>query len=133
MNNEAAVPSATDSTRSAIAHAKSVIGDAATRVQDKAADIGRSAGDALHAGRGVAADKLDDAALKIHDRAEQASELGHAAANRVGQAGRYVREHGAKEVMSDVEELVRTHPGKSLLVAVAVGFLAARAFRSNND
>jgi ElaB/YqjD/DUF883 family membrane-anchored ribosome-binding protein len=131
MQNESAIP-AVDSPRNVLSQAKAAISDAASRVQDKAADLGRSAGDALHTGRGVAADKLDNAALNLHERAEQASELGHAAANKVGVTARYVREHGVKEVVSDVEELVRAHPGKSLLVAAAVGFLAARALRSND-
>jgi ElaB/YqjD/DUF883 family membrane-anchored ribosome-binding protein len=132
MSNETAVPATNDSTGDKVAHAKGVFTDAAARVHDKVIDLGRSAGEKLHASRGAAADKLDDAALNLHDRAEQASELGHAAANRVGASARYIRDHGTKEIVADVEEIVRTHPGKSLLVAAVVGFLAARAFRSND-
>jgi hypothetical protein len=34
-------------------------------------------------------------------------------------------------MMADVEEVVKKNPGRSLLVAVAVGFLAGRALRHN--
>ena len=54
-------------------------------------------------------------------------------ADKVGETAKYVRSHGAKDILSDVEHFVRKNPGKSVIAAAAVGFLVDRALRSSSD
>ena len=135
MSLDNALSGAMDTTRDAISDAKSSIADASSRVQDKVSDLGRKASSKFDNGRLATADKLESAAETLHDRVNRFGEIGHETADRVDATARYVRKNGAKEMASDVGELVKAHPGKALLVAAAVGFLAARALRSsgNND
>ncbi len=105
--------------------------DATAKVQDKVSDLGRKASSKFEAGRLATADKLESAAETLHDRVNRFGEIGHDTADKVDATARYIRKNGAKEMASDVSELVKAHPGKALLVAAAVGFLAARAFRSS--
>jgi ElaB/YqjD/DUF883 family membrane-anchored ribosome-binding protein len=60
---------------------------------------------------------------------ETVSDLGHDGAKKVAVAARYMRDRRPKDVVADVEEVVRAHPAKALLAAAAVGFMAARVFR----
>jgi hypothetical protein len=57
------------------------------------------------------------------------SRAGHGTADKVGAGAQYVRSHGAKELVADIEGLVKRHPGKSLLVVAALGFMAGRALK----
>ncbi|RPI28266.1 MAG: hypothetical protein EHM61_05765 [Acidobacteria bacterium] len=41
----------------------------------------------------------------------------------------YLREHDFNDMQSDVENVVRRHPGKSLITALAAGFLLGQAIR----
>lgn len=129
MSTEHVMSGMAESARDAVSQAKTTMGDVAARVQSKAADLGHAAGEKLEAGRGMAADRLDGAAAGLHKGADRMSEMGHQAADGIGATATYLRDHGTREMMGDVEKLVRTHPGKSLLAAVAVGFLTARALR----
>lgn len=106
------------------------VSDSASHVKDKVSQLGHSAADRLHQTRVATADALDGAVGTLHHKADQVSELGHEGAAKVGVAARYIREHDSKDMLADVTELTKAHPGKALLVALAVGFLAARALRS---
>ncbi len=83
--------------------------------------------------RASVADALESVASRIHEKADTGSErvsgIGHGAAEKVEATAQYVREHGPREMMSDVEAFARKHPGKSLLAVAVVGFLAGRALR----
>lgn len=80
--------------------------------------------------RDSAASALDGAARKLHQGADSISHLAHETGNRIDASARYVRDHDAKQMLDDVRETVRAHPGKSLVAALAVGLLVGRAFRS---
>lgn len=80
--------------------------------------------------RDSAASALDGAARKLHQGADSLSHLGHETGNRIDASARYVREHDAQEMIDDVRDVVRAHPGKALLAALAVGLMVGRAFRS---
>ena len=53
----------------------------------------------------------------------------HDAADKVEATAQYVRQHDVQDMMADLENLVRRHPGQSLIAAAAVGFLLGRAFK----
>ena len=136
------MPNQTTSFRNPVADEPATIGeklsDTAAQVKDKVSDLGRTAADKIDENRDAAAGGLDKAASALHEKAEslpggeKVSNLAHATAERLSSTADYVREHDVKRMMADVETLVKNNPGPSLLAAVAVGFLVARAFSSND-
>jgi len=92
--------------------------------------------DAVDASRESAASSLDSAASEIRAKADalpggaQVSRFARRAADKIGGAAQYVREHDVKDVMSEVESFVKDHPTQALIGAVVVGFLAGRSMRS---
>jgi len=115
--------------RDAVASTKGAVSDLASRVGDAASDLSDSAREALHRGRLNTAKALDSAARGIDAGTDSVSRAGHGAADKVGASAQYVRSHGARELVSDIEALVKRHPGKSLLVVAALGFMAGRALK----
>ena len=114
------------------------ISDTATQVKDKVSDLGHTAADKIDENRDAAAGGLEKAASALHEKAaslpggEKVSSLAHATAEKLSSTADYVRGHDVKRMMGDVETLVKNNPGPSLLAAVAVGFLVARAFARND-
>ena len=110
-----------------------IMREAEEKVEAKLGNFRRSVEDR----RKATAASLATAAEKLHHTAdnlpgvERASELAHGAADRIGGAADYLRDHDTKAMVSGVEQFVRKHPGKSLAVAAVVGFLVARAFRED--
>jgi ElaB/YqjD/DUF883 family membrane-anchored ribosome-binding protein len=113
------------------------ISDAAHQVKDKVADLGRTAANKIDENREATASGLQKAASALHEQAEglpggeKVSSLAHAAADKLGCTADYVRDHDVNRMMADVETLVKNNPGRSLLVAAAIGFLVGRAI--SND
>ena len=62
---------------------------------------------------------------------QAAGNVAHSAADKLEAVAGYMRDNDTKKMMADVEEVVKKNPGRSLLVAVAVGFLAGRALRNS--
>jgi ElaB/YqjD/DUF883 family membrane-anchored ribosome-binding protein len=112
-----------------------MISEAEETVTTKLGDLRRRATDAVEERRKAAAEGLASAAERLHHRAdhlpgvERASELAHGAADRMGSAAEFLRDHDTRAMVEGVQNYVRKNPGKSLAVAAVVGFLAARAFR----
>jgi len=126
----------TRETESAATSVKEKASEAAGRAKDKAAELGRSAAAKIDEKREPAAGALDGAAATLHDKAEslpggeKVSSMAHTAADKLESTADYVREHDVRDMMGDVEQFVKSHPGQSLIAAAAVGFLVGRAFRS---
>ena len=114
------------------------ISDAASQIKNKLSDLGRSAGNTIDEKRVVAASSLEKAATSLHDTAEHlpgvetVTGMAHDAANKMKSTAEYMRSHNVNRMMSDVETLVKNNPGPSLIAAVVIGFLTARAFRSDS-
>jgi len=127
----------TQQTSDAARKAKDMISEGASKAQEKARELGQAAADKVDEKRGGAADALHGASTAIHEKADnlpgggKVSEMAHAAADKMDSAANYVQEHDTKEMMADVESLIRRHPAQSLLVAAGVGFLVGRAFRND--
>jgi ElaB/YqjD/DUF883 family membrane-anchored ribosome-binding protein len=110
--------------------------DSVQTVRDKTSEVGRRAVVGIEARRESVASGLEGVAQGIHGGAEAVAKAGttvsgmaHGAADSLASTARYVREHQAKEMVGHVEALIRVHPGKSLLAAAAIGFVAGRALR----
>ena len=98
------------------------LSDASSRVQEKASE-------AFRTGRTATADALDSTAARINAGGDKVAEVAHSTADRLGNSATYLRDNGPREMVSDIESLIKAHPGKSLIVAAVLGFLAGRAFR----
>ena len=112
------------------------------RAEDRVKEVGNEALDAIDGKRSTAADSLSGVATRLHSGADRAANLGqksgekishlaHSAADKLQSSADYVREHDFKDMMHSVENFVRKHPGQALVAAGVVGFLAARAMRTD--
>ncbi len=99
----------------------SSLADASSRIQEKASD-------AFHTGRIATADSLDSAAASINAGGDRVAEFAHSTADTLGSSAKYVRKHDSRDMVHDIESLVKAHPGKALLGALVLGFFAGRAF-----
>ena len=116
-------------------NAKESLSDAAKTVKDKTQEFGRDAMNKIEENRVSAAGALHNAASSMHQKADKlpnGPDLAHSAADRVEAVASYLQGHDTRQIMADVETVVRRNPGPSLLAAGVLGFLVGRAFRSNN-
>ena len=116
-------------------NAKESLSDAAKTVKDKTQEFGRDAMNKIEENRVSAAGALHNAASSMHQKADKlpnGPDLAHSPADRVDAVASYLQGHDTKQMMADVETVVRRNPGPSLLAAGVLGFLVGRAFRSNN-
>lgn len=96
--------------------------DASSRVQEKASG-------ALHSGRIAIADGLDGAAARLNESGDRVAGAAHDAADKLEVSASYVRKNDRNAMLRDMQDIVKAHPGKVVLGAVVLGFLAGRAFR----
>ena len=114
--------------------AKESISDTAKTVKDKTQEFGRAAVDKIEENRISAAGALHTAATSLHDNASKMPNvpaMAHSAAEKVDAVAGYLQGHDTRQMMADVETVVKKNPGPSLLIAGALGFLIGRAFRNN--
>jgi ElaB/YqjD/DUF883 family membrane-anchored ribosome-binding protein len=117
---------------------KDTLSDAANRAQHKGKELGRAAIEKIEQGRQTAAGSLQSAATTLHQTADDlpgvqtARSMTHTVASRLESVAGYLRDHDTKRMMTDVERAVKNHPGQSMLIAIGVGFLVGRAFRSSD-
>ena len=108
----------------------------AEKIRDKGSELGRKAVRSIDDRRVGVAEGLEGAARGLHNKAdsiagggERVSKATHEVADKVEDASRYIRDKDAKDMLADVESMVRAHPTRSLLAVLAVGYLAGRALR----
>ena len=81
----------------------------------------------------------DKAAAALHDKAdslpggEKVARATHAAARGLETAAEYVRDRHLRGMLADLSGLAKRHPGPVLLIAVAAGFLLARALSRDSS
>jgi len=107
--------------------------DLANTGVEKAKDAAHSAGHvAEHATESVGGG-MESLAGTIRQKAPREGVLGSAAskvADTLEQGGRYIKEEGLSGMADDLTNTIRRNPLPAVLVAVALGFLLARATRS---
>jgi hypothetical protein len=84
---------------------------------------------AIDESRGSTAGVMGSAASKLHHTADEFSNWANQLASSIESGADYIRRHDSREMFLDFERLVRRHPGKSLLIALALGFWTARMVR----
>ena len=106
------------------------------KMASSASEMGRKAMDQIDQQKENAANKLETAAAKIHESVDAStqriSSMGHSAASGIQASADYLRSRDARQMINDVENLVRKYPGRALLIAAGVGFLTARALRTSD-
>jgi ElaB/YqjD/DUF883 family membrane-anchored ribosome-binding protein len=113
---------------------KETITDTARTVKDKTQEFGRSAVNKIEENRVSAAGALHSAASSLHQTAGKlpnVPDIAHSTAERVDAVAAYMEGHDTKQMMADMEAVVKRNPGPSLLIAAAVGFLLGRAIRND--
>jgi len=117
---------AMDETRAVADQARQSVGDAANQAGDRAYD-------AAETGREGAASGLERAAAGIERRVGDAEGMPAQAAERAAEgmqsAAGYLRQHDSQEIWQDVERYVQHNPVRSLIGAVAAGFVVGRILR----
>lgn len=114
---------------------KPVQDEAGRDLKSKAQRVGRNVRAKIEENRGPAARKLQDAASALHQKAHQlpggdtVAGMAHKTADGMQATAEYVRQHNLQDMASDVNTFVRKSPGKSLLAAIAAGFLIGRTLR----
>lgn len=88
-------------------------------------EISNLASDAANMATEVA-DGVSNAASRVQERA---SAIGKKAVDQFAATTDYFREHDMKEVVSDLNSWVKSHPTQALITAAALGFLAASVLR----
>lgn len=114
------------------------LSDTGAQVKEKVTGFGRSAAGMIDGKRDATASGLEKAATSIRENAESlpggpnVSGMAQNAAETLSTTANYVRSHDVNRMMSDVETMVKNNPGPSILIAAVIGFLAGRAFASND-
>ena len=119
------------------------LADATERAEEKASDMFRTGRTATANALDTAADKItaggdrvasashafgDRVSAASHTAGDRIAAASHTASDRLGSAASYVRVNNGKDMVGDIESLIKAHPGKFLIGAVVLGFLAGRAF-----
>jgi len=100
---------------------------------DKAKDLAHSAENMAENAASSVGSGMESLAGTIRHNTPHEGMVGSAAAtvaDSLEKGGRYLREEGLSGIADDVTNTIRKNPIQSVLVAVAVGFLLARATRS---
>lgn len=130
-------PRAADSPEQATHASEGGDRDAAGRVPPRSPRAERAA-----AFRSEVADRLAQGAERLRRRAAaldvegpgaerrgQLKQAGHRVADGLESTADWVRRADARTVRADLEEQVRTRPGRTLLIALGVGYLLGRVLR----
>jgi hypothetical protein len=99
--------------------------------------IGQKAAAAIDDKREAVARGIDAAASSLHAKAEslpggeKVARATHSAAVTMEKVAGYVRDQDVKSMLSDIQQIVKRHPGATLATAAALGFLLARSISRN--
>jgi ElaB/YqjD/DUF883 family membrane-anchored ribosome-binding protein len=101
----------------------------ASRVKDRATQLGTTVSETMDRQRENAAKGLDRAASTIHEGAGSAARMAHGVADGMENTASYLRNHTLGDMGGDIGNLCRRHPVQALVSAAVVGFLLGRAIR----
>jgi ElaB/YqjD/DUF883 family membrane-anchored ribosome-binding protein len=118
-----------DQVNQAASETSQAISEAANQAKERAAQFGQTVAQKVDEQRDAAAGALHNASETMHRHAERlpaGSEYVHSAAEGLDSVAGYMAEHDANEMMQDAGSFIKRHPGASVLVGVAAGFLLGR-------
>jgi hypothetical protein len=112
----------------------SQLGEKVTDIKESAEALARAAGKRLDDVRTGTADALHTAASSVRSTGRQGAEciddFASGTADKLDAAGTYVEKHHLNNLPDGLRRAVRRYPAGSLVVAAALGCLAASAFRA---
>jgi hypothetical protein len=107
--------------------------DLAQNAADRVSDTARSVGEQAEKATNRIGDRMKNVAQTVREKAPQSGFL-HSASESIADglesSGDYLQEKGLSGIAGDVSDLIRRNPIPALLLAVGIGFLIARSFRS---
>ncbi|HUG27433.1 MAG TPA: hypothetical protein VMK53_03980 [Gemmatimonadales bacterium] len=98
--------------------------DGSHRTTDSSMDGDRTA-------RGAVADGIDSVANSITTGGEHVADGARSAAHKMESSANWLRDTSGKDIANSFEKMVKEHPGRTLVGAVVVGFLAGRMVRGD--
>jgi ElaB/YqjD/DUF883 family membrane-anchored ribosome-binding protein len=105
--------------------------DRAADLKDAAVDASRRTVDAIDASRDAVASRIESAGNVVHDQATRLSgasqEWGRVTAQTMDRTAQYIRQRSVRQMLSDVETLVKNNPIPSVVGAIVMGFIVGRA------
>ena len=114
------------------ARMKQTVVDAASQASGKIADLGRKTVSQIDSTREPIASTLDKSASSLQETGDSAERAAHATAEKLQSTAQYVRQNDVQAMMGDITDFAKQYPGQCLAVAVGLGFLLGRFFRSND-
>jgi ElaB/YqjD/DUF883 family membrane-anchored ribosome-binding protein len=102
-------------------------GGAFSTLKTKVQDVGAKAARRADRARVGAAAGLETVASTLHEKGDRVATAAHSTADAVASGAEYLRDNDVQTMMSDLMEVMRRNPGRTLLGAAAVGFLLGRA------
>jgi ABC-type transporter Mla subunit MlaD len=117
--------------------AQTAVEDLAAKAKEKAQAAAQGAAATIDQHRGTAARVLGNAASTIHDCAtglpggQRVTRFAEAAAEDIDATAQYVRAHTTHQMLADLKQVVRRHPGAAMVGAAMVGVLVGRSFRKH--
>jgi hypothetical protein len=106
--------------------------EAASNIGQRAQSVASSAQDKTDAALSTVGQKVSSLAGSLRSTTAQEGVVGHTAnalADSLDSTGRYLQEHGLKDMGKDLAQIVKSHPIPSMLAIFGVGFLAGMAAR----
>lgn len=108
-------------------------GSFSSTVRNTATQAGQAAAGKLDESRAATADGLESTAAALDAQADDlpggefVRNAAHTAAGSMRAAAIRVRQNDVRSMLGNMQQIVKNHPGASLLTAAALGFLLARA------
>lgn len=98
--------------------------------KQRASQLGQAIAEKVDEQRDAAANALHNASESLHaqaDRLAAGSGLAHSAAEGLDAAAGFMAEHDASEMAAEAGSFLRRHPGMSVMIGIAAGFMIGRA------
>ena len=112
------------------------VSDLANLAKDKVSELGRAAAQKLGETQTGTADALHGSAASVRNAGQSSGEsikqFANTTAEKLESTAAYVRDVDFSSMMKDVTEVVRRNPTPSLIVAIAIGFLAGSSWRKRD-
>lgn len=123
----------TDQVSQKASDAASKVSDAASQAKNKVGELSQNAVNKLDSARESTAGALQTAASSLRNSAQSGGDMlsnaAHAVSTKLETTANYMRENQVRDMVTDVEQVVRRNPGPSIVAALAVGFLLGSALR----
>ncbi|HTC43186.1 MAG TPA: hypothetical protein VK703_16560 [Candidatus Acidoferrales bacterium] len=113
----------------AAARMKQTIADKTSDAKEAIDELGRKAVGSLEQSRESTAKALHKTATSLESGADQFSDFGHMAAEKLHATADYVRETDIQSIGQDLQGVIKRYPVQSLAAAAIFGFLIARGLR----